>query len=567
MILCVVIGSLDIPAASWERYRALSLNARTFEDWPEGAPVFTGESPGHYQTVGDVWDAAARLSGQPSFVEFDGGRLAGLLDPDATIALHQDLATALRLAEEVGGTGQVAFVVPNESLAFMMNIGEQEHDHVHEDDDEDHHHDAVGWAPASEAFNMSEGVSLTFIQTMEFLRDWSEDKSITRRAYRAEKALLGLLPLEEQPHHQALLTELAAQDPARVLAVMSEKGLLDDAETPLARHFPDAAALRTALTETTPKLRAAAIELLALLSPETALPRVEALLTDPSRQVRRHALRALGHIPKDAALTRLLNATPEGSDGDPIFADVVTNAALNSRAPAAERLIEELLVTPTFAARTWAGLDRVRDADRRSALAEQASQRLALVSRRLGQRISSQLLLLHDRHPAEEVRLAAAQALVHSRGPEAETRTEDILCTLNGMGRALNGDEARRKKLLHVEDREYENGLLRIDNIDHPTLQTLVDERFANPDLSQNDAPSIAAFLELMTEHPELRAGGYLIPPARSDYRVSLDSLACPDLNAVPKDRRAAVKALFEEIGGTATSSEASGDTLRCSWT
>jgi hypothetical protein len=141
------------------------------------------------------------------------------------------------------------------------------------------------------------------------------------------------------------------------------------------------------------------------------------------------------------------------------------------------------------------------------------------------------------------------------------------MATLNGMGRALNDDDARRRQLLGVSDENYSLGLIRIQDVDADALQTLVDERFANPDTSQNEAPPISQFLEAMTDHPELRASGYLIPPTRPDYRVSLDCLYLPSLEGIDEERQEELEALFEELAETATNTDPEGNAFRCWWT
>lgn len=71
----------------------------------------------------------------------------------------------------------------------------------------------------------------------------------------------------------------------------------------------------------------------------------------------------------------------------------------------------------------------------------------------------------------------------------------------------------------------------------------------------------------MLTEHPELRVGGYSVPQSRPDYRVSLDSVWLDDLDAVPAARRDAVVALFEQLEGTATNVDPEGAAHRCWWT
>ena len=110
MILVVVVGQLQIPQENQKRWRELRLDAKRYDDWPGGTPLFTGESPGKHRTVGDVLAAAEALDGAPDFFELDGERVSALFTPDTTDALHQDLATALRLS--LPGTGRACRTRP-----------------------------------------------------------------------------------------------------------------------------------------------------------------------------------------------------------------------------------------------------------------------------------------------------------------------------------------------------------------------------------------------------------------------------------------------------------------------
>src|SRR5512145_2059527 len=107
MILTVVAGQVTVPSEKLAEWKAMRLASATFDDWTDDAPLFTGESPRVHATVGDVLEAASALSGRPDFLEFDGKTLRGLFSPEQTTALHQDLATALRLLGTVGGQGRV----------------------------------------------------------------------------------------------------------------------------------------------------------------------------------------------------------------------------------------------------------------------------------------------------------------------------------------------------------------------------------------------------------------------------------------------------------------------------
>ena len=75
----------------------------------------------------------------------------------------------------------------------------------------------------------------------------------------------------------------------------------------------------------------------------------------------------------------------------------------------------------------------------------------------------------------------------------------------------------------------YRGGLRSFERLSYRELKWLVDNHFANPEDSQNWAPSIANFLKFMENHKGFYVGGYAISPDREDYRVSIDSIGCDD--------------------------------------
>jgi hypothetical protein len=176
------------------------------------------------------------------------------------------------------------------------------------------------------------------------------------------------------------------------------------------------------------------------------------------------------------------------------------------------------------------------------------------------------LFTIFDCHPVAPIRVAAASALARLGGRLAQAHGQAIQVALLGMGKALNQDDDRRAALLGVDTKDESLGIVRFDGIDRDTLRALVEEGFANPTTNQNDSPAIGQFLAMLEEHPELQVGGYSVPLSRADYRVSIDSIYV-DIDRVPADRRAAVEALFEELGSTATNTDPGNATHACWWT
>jgi hypothetical protein len=224
------------------------------------------------------------------------------------------------------------------------------------------------------------------------------------------------------------------------------------------------------------------------------------------------------------------------------------------------------LESPPFRADSWKALDRVSRAEDRAQLADRAGHVLALIAARKLVSAEKQIFQLFDRHPAEEVRQAAARSLGELNGPLVQKRTEEVGYALMGMGKSLNQDDARRAELLGVDTKDESLGIMRYEDLDRERLGKLLEERFADPNTTQNDSPSIGQFFELLSLHPELKVGGYSVPISRFDYRISVDSVYV-DIETVPEERREEVEQMFEELSQTATNTEPEGSTHRCWWT
>ena len=97
----------------------------------------------------------------------------------------------------------------------------------------------------------------------------------------------------------------------------------------------------------------------------------------------------------------------------------------------------------------------------------------------------------------------------------------------------FNMDETRRLEILKPYLREDmilgrrggKYDAMYFKGLDVTALQTLVHEKFACPDDTQNSAPCIKEFLEFMKKYPFMKAHGYIITPDRDDYRVSIEGV------------------------------------------
>lgn len=81
------------------------------------------------------------------------------------------------------------------------------------------------------------------------------------------------------------------------------------------------------------------------------------------------------------------------------------------------------------------------------------------------------------------------------------------------------------------------------EELSHAALNELVEKGFADREDSQNDSPTIGWFLEHMPVSAKF--GGYLIPPAREDVRISIDlvEMSISEFMGLPEE----VKEVLEE--------------------
>ena len=84
--------------------------------------------------------------------------------------------------------------------------------------------------------------------------------------------------------------------------------------------------------------------------------------------------------------------------------------------------------------------------------------------------------------------------------------------------------DTRRHTLLRLNPTQ-KHDIQYVEGVSAETLATLVEEGFANPDMTQNSSPSIGQFLSYMKAHPKVTAHGYIVSRGRSDARVSIEGL------------------------------------------
>lgn len=109
---------------------------------------------------------------------------------------------------------------------------------------------------------------------------------------------------------------------------------------------------------------------------------------------------------------------------------------------------------------------------------------------------------------------------------------------------ASNRDWRRRDQLLGITTDDDPDDVTHFHGLDLPRLEALVREGFAPLGCRQNRAPTTEGFLGFMRDWPEVHAFGYAVHPAREDYRITLEGVACA-IERVPEGRRAALAEAF----------------------
>ena len=87
-----------------------------------------------------------------------------------------------------------------------------------------------------------------------------------------------------------------------------------------------------------------------------------------------------------------------------------------------------------------------------------------------------------------------------------------------------NKDDKRRCEILGFTP-NYMGGYSGFGAINIDQLNTLLEEKFIDPDECQNCSPSTMVFKEFMEKYPGVTAHGYIIGPDRIDYRVTIEGL------------------------------------------
>lgn len=536
-LIAMVVGSFELPESERAGWDARTIDAGRWKDWPEG-PMF--EALGSFENIGALFASQAESDESVAFLErsFRGERveISGVLQgEEAILGAHLAILCAAREAAELGGRGKLAIVLPAFDGATTVTLdGKKRSDQS-----------TVEMGPAAQAF-ADEALARLTIAIQGWLNDKSADPALRRGPWSAGEARFWL---DETPseHERAALEGARSLSDAELAAALADDAVLAPSLAPL-RTEGD---LRKHLADGTPLARAVAIMLFAHARGDAAVDTAIALSTARSKYLARMALRSLAWGTTDDALAALERGVfSESSECVHAIAGLA-----QSRAAGADARIDRLLSGPDF--------DLTRD-DREQRFAR--AQRILELAGERGRRDHlGRLFALFEDPKARLVIPQIVRALARVGGDAVEARAEELQYAMLGMGRALNQDHARRAELLRIEDEES-GGIVRYDDLELDRLIALLEEGFIHPESRQNDAPSTIEMLGIMQEFPEVRASGYAVVPSRPDYRVQIDGLSA-ELKGLPAERAADLRALFEQLGETATNTEIENDVVSAWWT
>ncbi|MCE9571816.1 MAG: hypothetical protein K8W52_01540 [Deltaproteobacteria bacterium] len=545
-LFALVLGSIRFPAGGLAAWKARPIAPDRYDDWPADPVLFAGAPPA--ATVGALLAAGAALEtdGEPSFLEVeadgDAYAIAGILTgEDAIIAWHLGLVTALREAAAVGGTGAAAIVLPAFGGATRIALADGASE--------------LHLGPIADVL-ADESLARLAIPLDGWMQAKAAQPALRRAPYQAREARFWLDEVATPAEAEALTAARALTD-AQLAAALAHPTVCAPRLEPLATHFADPGALRAALDQGTPLARVVAIALAAHADAAAAAPIALALATHPSPYMVRMAARALASAPGDAPLEALLAILRTHPTEWTSALDALARSPHPGTAPRLAAMLASDQVC--FDPRALAPADQ-------PARIEGAQRIVRAAAQRKDPALVDALFARFDDPAARWLVPELVRALATQGGAAVEARATELQLAAHGMGKALNQDHARRAAVLGIASAEDSGGIIRYDDLDLAGLTTLLDEGFIHPEARQNDAPPVAAFFQLMTQWPELRATGYAVSPARPDYRTMIDGISV-GLEGVPADRADALRAELEALAATATNHEVTDEYVSVWWT
>jgi len=90
-----------------------------------------------------------------------------------------------------------------------------------------------------------------------------------------------------------------------------------------------------------------------------------------------------------------------------------------------------------------------------------------------------------------------------------------------------NKNSTERDEILNLKInwKKEKSGIAYFENLSVMTLETLLIQKFIDPNDCQNSAPSVKDIFNFMCKYPQMTTSGYAISPLREDYRISIDGL------------------------------------------
>jgi len=89
----------------------------------------------------------------------------------------------------------------------------------------------------------------------------------------------------------------------------------------------------------------------------------------------------------------------------------------------------------------------------------------------------------------------------------------------------LNKDSKARDLIIFDKLVEDNGDIIRFEGLTLEKLDRLLDQKFADPEETQNDSPSTKEIYDFMKEHPGFTAHGYVVSRKRNDYGISLEGV------------------------------------------
>lgn len=555
--MLVVSADLKFPNGAYEKWLALPIDAGKWPDWWDG-PVMNGESDGEYATVGDLLAAFAELANQDAetFLDLSRGnhvRITAGLDADIGLdQFHQDLATALRHAHEVGGHGTALFLPLGLPTAVSIEITSKGSKLKHVDSDE-----ALSTeARAKAVFDISEWMTAR-----------SAEPGLTRAAYRAADARYWLPEAPSNAETEALSLATALSD-KEIAAALRGDALKGPATGRARKAMKTSDEFRAAAAVAAPEARVLAIGILATVDAAKAEPLARAMLGSSSAPLVAAAARALSKTRDTGAFEELLAAAKAGLTAVEIGDMMASISSKELDTFLLGKLASPLLEPASYKPLAPGSRAHGHAAEEALVLLEQARIVVnVLTARRVNAALAHFERIFLDRSAGALVlRPVIVDALVALGGKAIIKKHKELIELYEaGMGLALNFDAARRAEILGIElgegvDYSPISGLL------GDKLDQLVEEGFIDEHSSQDDAPSPEEFLELMDDFPEARARGYAVGPHRADYRVTIDGVSANLAEVEDEARREEIREGFTEFGEGAPNVELEGDLLLVSW-